>query len=85
MFLLADATLRSDGAFRRDVALFQADEAHVEFICLVHPFVDGHLSEGVAAFRFMQLSADKALIGRDRKSTRLNSSHSQQSRMPSSA
>ena len=45
------------------------------------------LSFGVRDFvgRAMSSSEDRRFIARDRKSTRLNSSHSQQSRMPSSA
>ena len=48
------------------------------------PRVMGH-REGVEALkRTLRLCSDWG-IGSDRKSTRLNSSHSQQSRMPSSA
>ena len=35
--------------------------------------------------RHLKLLCEAGLLDRDRKSTRLNSSHSQQSRMPSSA
>ena len=38
-----------------------------------------------AAITVAQENADKPAVVKDRKSTRLNSSHSQQSRMPSSA
>ena len=36
-------------------------------------------------FKVIWLEVDPNTVGQDRKSTRLNSSHSQQSRMPSSA
>ena len=45
--------------------------------------IPGGVNSPVRAFR--QVGGTPRFVTRDRKSTRLNSSHSQQSRMPSSA
>ena len=51
---------------------------------LERPALIGEFSLAYEAFRETTI-ADLAPVTKDRKSTRLNSSHSQQSRMPSSA
>ena len=62
MFSLARVTLWNDGAFRRHVAFFQADEAEADLVCFFYPFVNRHLGKGTAVFGLVHLLANVALI-----------------------
>ena len=86
-----DAMKRLVNEFRDYARLPQAELAPVDLNALVRDLLQLYLSEHQSAPVRVQLDEEAPLILgdaqqlRDRKSTRLNSSHSQQSRMPSSA
>ena len=78
-----NATLR-DNAEHRDKILFGLDEIEMQLPVDVGDYTDFYASkEHATNVGSLFRDPENALL--DRKSTRLNSSHSQQSRMPSSA
>ena len=73
----------------RSRALHQRDGRRLGTLIVAHDVTDLHTRHELLARQAAQLAAidqaTRAILTRDRKSTRLNSSHPQLSRMPSSA
>ena len=59
---------------------------HVDDPAMIELMVSSIFDSGYfATIRVVRIPSDEVIVERDRKSTRLNSSHSDRSRMPSSA
>ena len=82
--IATDHLMRFPGKFTDSLVADKLDKVSLSFLVDDLQIRRGGVGANVA-FSMGKLGLRPILVGADRKSTRLNSSHSQQSRMPSSA